>query len=168
MANLRKEQLCSDQLEGLKHFSTHLTQAAWSATDSFGQLFEQGWAVPFQAQAARRSGSVSVIIRYCCAEAPAPDIINVTLHSPADNQMIAVAFDRWTDDLLSRLLVLCDTAERRGIRTALAELCQSDLKVTVNVDDRYFPLKSAVLSHMYAEFGEDSQEVRGASEGEFL
>lgn len=104
MANLKKADLSAGQQDDLNLFTSVLAQRGWHPTGTFGAFFVQGWAVPYQAEFTRKKDGTSSIARYVCGQHDGKDLINVTLHTVRDHQMVAFRFDRLSPRALAAFM----------------------------------------------------------------
>ncbi|WP_019008155.1 hypothetical protein [Deinococcus aquatilis] len=150
MANRKRAELSLDQNADLLLFQREMLNRNWQSTGTFTTLFEQGWGVPYQAEFIQRQRRCSAIVRYSCGGEGELNLLNVTLHSHQDNQMVALQFDRLRADTLNTLLDSLDLFPEQGVRATLETLAASDLHITVNICDDYFPLEEASLKRLYS------------------
>ncbi|ANE42674.1 hypothetical protein SU48_01665 [Deinococcus puniceus] len=130
-------------------FQREMLSRHWQPTGTFTALFEQGWAVPYQAEFSQKQPRCSALVRYSCGGEGELDLLNVTLHSHEDNQMVALPFDRLRADTLNTLLYSLELFPDQGIRATLETLAGSGLPIIVNICDNYFPLEEASLKRLY-------------------
>lgn len=149
MANKKQTDLSMDQQADLMLFQQELLNRGWQPTGTFNALFEQGWAVPYQAEFSKKQRGFSLIVRYICADVGQANILNVTLHSNQDNQMVAIRFDRLDRATLDALFSTLEQLPQQGVRATLETLAESELNITVNIYDDYFPLGEGSLKRLY-------------------
>jgi len=104
--------------------------------------------VPYQSEFTPNRHATSMIARYI-SNMSGPQKINVTLHTPVDNQMIALSFVRLDPAVLRAFMGSMEALAATDVRQVLGALVSADLKVTVNVSDMYYSLDFARLQELY-------------------
>lgn len=146
MVNKKKIDLTDSQNEDLDLFEKKMELSEWQLSGNFKELFDQGWAVPFQAEYKRKNGEFSSIVRYMCGDI---NSLNITFHQNKDNQMVEIRFKYIDAGFLDDLMVILDDFFENGVREALFDLCKSGFDVVVNLDDDYHPLNEDLMRKIY-------------------
>lgn len=148
MPQLRASDLSELQRRDLDTFVQAMLARGWQPSGTFGTLFEQGWAVPHQAEFSLRRTRVSLIVRYICGSGD--DTVNLTLHDTTDNQMLALKSERLDPVSIHHLIGYAEELPSQGVRLVLEAIAASDLPVTLNVHDTYLPLDAALIRRLYS------------------
>ncbi|WP_407572823.1 hypothetical protein [Deinococcus altitudinis] len=150
MATLRNVDLSARQQLNLDLFGQELLTRGWQPSGTMGALFEQGWAVPYQAEFSLRTPGTALIARYVCAAAETHDLISLTLHARLDNQMVALNAENLDREVFGAFIRCAETLPVQDVRTVLETFSERRFNVTINIGDRYHPLDAASLRKLYS------------------
>ncbi|GGS31287.1 hypothetical protein [Deinococcus knuensis] len=148
MAHLRASDLSALQRRDLDTFVQVMLARGWQPSGTFGILFEQGWAVPYQAEFSLRRTRTSLIVRYICGSGDTT--VNLTLHDATDNQMLALRSERPDPVSIHQLIGHAEELPSQGVRRVLEAIAASALPITLNVRDTYLPLDAARIRRLYS------------------
>lgn len=146
---LSKNELTTDQLHAIEAFRNTLLNRGWVYDGSFNANFDDGWAVPYQAQLKGQISGGSLVVRYAWSHNDAHNKLLISLFKDGNSQTISFSSTGNIKTDLSVVIELEGLLKVYQVRELLKLSVNKYQDCKINYFDKFIPLTEKNLAKIY-------------------